>query len=548
VIRKNRTERDVQSLTGQRGPNETRAVLWGEIDRLAQMIAKRLVTGRFGRAISPYVSGEGITEDEFEKLINESNSVFTINQLIDNTNTYIDNTIIDVRAELGQEILDRAGADTIIESSVTSLTTRVGDNEAGLEDEVILRTNADSAIASDLSTLTTNFGAVSATVSTQASAISTLEGFTAATYAVRVKGGDAEATLEFVAADDPIDGAASAIRFVADDVLIDATITSNLIFAQAIKSEHIEIDGTLRMDANSSALLMSKNSISDPTDGAYFGRTLGVSGVGFGLALSRDDGGRVQSFSMSKDGGFKIRNADFLIGAGTRASNTVSTNDTVLLDTDATSLSLDIIASGNTRNTSGGATTVELYDGLTLIESWVSSGSGNGAPFAPIGLGTPYTVFTVTSRGGEEAPKGYNTTYYPPPGAILSVVDYDISGLVAPSIKVIRAAGGANTGGLHYMVGDNDPNDVLASPISRTSTASGTIVVAGEASGDFPELIPARGLWIIANKPASVTITTPSAIYDSNYSGSLALISEATPVWTKDSAGATSMHYRFFPM
>jgi len=139
----------------------------------------------------------------------------------------------DNAAAISAETVARTDADSALANDITSLTATVGVNTADITAEQIARVNADNAIASDITTLQTDLGAAEASITTAANAISTLEGYAAATYTFRVKAGTAGAGIELVAADDPVNGAQSAVRISGDDILLDGSVLT----------EHIDTDG-----------------------------------------------------------------------------------------------------------------------------------------------------------------------------------------------------------------------------------------------------------------------------------------------------------------
>lgn len=155
--------------------------------------------------------------------------------------TSLQSNIDGVSANLSSEQITRANADSAIAGDVSSLTTRVGSAETAITNEATTRSNADSAIASDVSSLTTRMGAAESSVTTNANAISTVEGYQAATYTLRVSAGGASAGFEVVAADNPISGPKSAIRMNADNILLDGTVTTPHLQANAVTADKINV-------------------------------------------------------------------------------------------------------------------------------------------------------------------------------------------------------------------------------------------------------------------------------------------------------------------
>lgn len=225
----NRQSRDVERLTGRRGDTEQRSVLWNEIDALSQKIADKLITSSFGGAIGKYVTAASIDEDELDRLLPLQNTIQQVNQDIDSANTYIQNEA---------DRLD--DADAAIVSDVDALTLRVGDAETAITSEATARSDGDTALAQQISTVEADLNTAEAAVTQNASAIATIESYQAATYTLRVDAGDASGSLELVAADDPINGPASAVRIKADNILLDGTVTAPLLnvgYLSAIASD-----------------------------------------------------------------------------------------------------------------------------------------------------------------------------------------------------------------------------------------------------------------------------------------------------------------------
>lgn len=144
------------------------------------------------------------------------------------------------RSLIENEQIARSDADSALAGDITTLETRVGDAETAITSEQVARSDADSALASDLQDVSASLGSASANIQQNASAIATIESYQAATYALRVDAGDAQGSLELVAADDPINGPRSAFRVRADNILLDGTVTApmlNVGYLSAIASD-----------------------------------------------------------------------------------------------------------------------------------------------------------------------------------------------------------------------------------------------------------------------------------------------------------------------
>ena len=130
----------------------------------------------------------------------------------------------DTDARVSQEIIARADGDTALAGRLDIVEASVGDNYASFQEFVTAYTTQYQAVVGDVTTLTASFNGLEAEVETNATALATIEGYLAATYAIRVSAGGASAGFEIVAADDPINGPQSTIRFDADYIIADGTI------------------------------------------------------------------------------------------------------------------------------------------------------------------------------------------------------------------------------------------------------------------------------------------------------------------------------------
>jgi hypothetical protein len=110
----------------------------------------------------------------------------------------------------------------------------VAETAAAVVQEAIARANGDGALAAQISTVSSNVGSLTATVTQQAAALTTLEGYAAATLAFRAQAGSGGATLELVASDNP-SGPASTARIDAQNIILNGSVraaqlaTENLI-------------------------------------------------------------------------------------------------------------------------------------------------------------------------------------------------------------------------------------------------------------------------------------------------------------------------------
>lgn len=116
---------------------------------------------------------------------------------------------------------------TATSTAQTALQSNIDDVAADLVTESTTRANADSAISTTVTDLTTTVGTNTSSISTQAAAITDIEGNMAAVLAFRVKAGTAGAELELIAADDPVSGSTSSARLTADNIILDGTVTAD---------------------------------------------------------------------------------------------------------------------------------------------------------------------------------------------------------------------------------------------------------------------------------------------------------------------------------
>lgn len=211
----NRRTRDIERLTGRRRDTEQRAILWSEIEHVAQKLSKMLTTPKAAKAIADQLDSVALSDIALQR----SNAIREVNQLIDSTNTFIENEAARLDAS------DQA----IIDNEIASVEARLGDAETAVENEIIARTDGDTALGQSITTVEANLAAAEASVNENASAIATIEGYQAATYSLRVDAGDAQSSLELVAADDPINGPRSAVRIRADNILLDGSVYAHHI-------------------------------------------------------------------------------------------------------------------------------------------------------------------------------------------------------------------------------------------------------------------------------------------------------------------------------
>ncbi|CUH67962.1 hypothetical protein TG4357_03309 [Thalassovita gelatinovora] len=127
-------------------------------------------------------------------------------------------------AAITSEQVARASADSALSGRVDTVEATAGANAAAITSEQTARANADSALSGRVDTVEATVGSISATVTQQATAITTLEGYAAATLTWRVGAGGASAGIELVAADDPVDGPTELIRLNSQHIKLDGDV------------------------------------------------------------------------------------------------------------------------------------------------------------------------------------------------------------------------------------------------------------------------------------------------------------------------------------
>ena len=153
-----------------------------------------------------------------------------VTEVLSNINavrTELQSNIDGVSATLSADYYTAVQADSAIAAAGVALQANIDGNAAALAAELIVRADDDTAIAASVTALTATVGANTASVSSQGSAISTLEGNAAASYILAVKAGTGGAQLELVAANDPTGGVTSAARISADYIILDGSVTAD---------------------------------------------------------------------------------------------------------------------------------------------------------------------------------------------------------------------------------------------------------------------------------------------------------------------------------
>jgi uncharacterized protein YukE len=147
---------------------------------------------------------------------------------VDSLESAILNSTGQVRASLLTGYYTRAQTDGAISGIYNTLSGMIADGDDVLQGKITnilgLNISPNSALATTLTDLVADVGEAMASVTAQGTAIADIEGRAAASYVLRVQAGSAGAIGEFVAANNP-NGPVSHIRFAADQILLDGTVS-----------------------------------------------------------------------------------------------------------------------------------------------------------------------------------------------------------------------------------------------------------------------------------------------------------------------------------
>ncbi|RGP39047.1 hypothetical protein [Pseudotabrizicola alkalilacus] len=141
-----------------------------------------------------------------------------------------------------------AARTTTLETAVRNPATGLAATLAAIEAEAVTRSDAVGALAGQIETVSTSVGDLSADVSTQATAIATIDGRRAATLAWRARAGGAVGEIELVAADNPGGDAASEtivrsdrLKFLGNfaQFFSDVTINGDLIVTGSVTTPRL---------------------------------------------------------------------------------------------------------------------------------------------------------------------------------------------------------------------------------------------------------------------------------------------------------------------
>lgn len=397
-----------------------------------------------------------------------------------------------------------------------------------------------------------------------------IEGNLGAMYALRVSAGGASAGLEIVAADDPVSGPSSTLRMDADKILFDGSVYV----------KHLTIDENLDIAAATGAFRFGKNSVSDfNNDGIYIGRTLETNGsTGFGFHAGRVSGGVEEYIRHTKSTGLEIKNASFLIGAGTGTETTRQVSGTYSLAAGTQSISLEIQAGGGggggagagilggpdpaLNGNAGGNTVVRLLNGSTQISIWTANGGSGGlGALIPGSSGGAGGKAAASPRGDGGDGAGGDGGTSPRSGGggsagqFLSLSNIDVSGLSTPRLQITIGGGGARgdvraengtAGQVKYA--QFSTTAVRASPLASVSTARGTFLATSGVAGVFPVFEPGQGVWILFNLPNNFQIFAGTGEPYPCDTSTATIIADFTPYFSNQHTQTRTIYYQFFPM
>lgn len=136
-----------------------------------------------------------------------------------------------VQGNLDAAVADLQADDATLSASIvslsSSLTTETTNRIAAVNDEALARANADSAMAAQISTTSASLGSLTATVSTQAVAISDLQDGASAGYLIEAQAGGSVSLLSLIAADGSGGTPVSVAKISATDILLDGSVAAS---------------------------------------------------------------------------------------------------------------------------------------------------------------------------------------------------------------------------------------------------------------------------------------------------------------------------------
>ena len=411
-------------------------------------------------------------------------------------------------------------------------------------------------------------------------------------------------------------------RANAGELIVDGTIfgnhvaanslTAGLLAAGAVKAHNMEIDESLAISALDAGFSMGKASPADmDADGLYMGRAAKADGsTGFGFLMGRTGlSGRKEYIRHTSEGGLEIVNASFgMLQPFASAMQEATTSTTLTLPVGTKTINMTLVGggaggsvnptTGHTQATAGGTTTVKLYDGATFTGiQWVAAGGAVVAPSgstptagesSPYGTGgapgsrsvynppgdetvayTYYNGGAATGRGAGGG-GGYNAGKGGRKGSIVSIADYDVSGLANPKLVVTIGAGGAGgietastmtnggagTGGLVRVVPFSSAV-VPAGPVPFRRTFSQDFTrTANMGNAGWQQIFSGTykpGIWTLfekngANMECNLIVDNISSMISAWNVQTITFIAERTPFVQSSSANQRSITALYWPL
>lgn len=400
-----------------------------------------------------------------------------------------------------------------------------------------------------------------------------------------------------------IDGSTIKSGSITTDQLEANVLSADNIAAGTMSVARLVVDEVLAIDAINSGFAMGKNNpLSLADDGVYMGRTNDGGSVGFGFAVSYNNGSTTESIQATSQTGLKINNAKFFRDLAPVPVTTMVTTSTVItLPAGSELLTLSMVGGGGGGSSgdqsydgfSGGATTVQLRNGITVVKTWTAAGGAAGTELYAKPGGGYYgygekggsTVWGVGGDGGKlgsfTGDYGRNGSGYGSGGGggggcsgsgrggeagkagqFISISEYDISNLTTPNLVITVGAlgngapgGGPNNGGIggkgapgrvDYYVASTQA--FRADVIPLEPTAKGTML----CQGPFPDL--GAGYWVLCRTASGnmdigdIEINTSGQTIRLHETQAASFVSSKTPVVINTPYPGKTLSYQFFKM
>lgn len=133
----------------------------------------------------------------------------------------------DVSANLESNYYTAVETDSAIAAANLSLEAQIDGVVATLDNDYFTAAETSSAIAASASTLSAEIDGVASDVTTQGTALATLEGIAEASYVIRAQAGGAVSLLDLVAASDGVTPPTSIARLAADQIILDGSVSAS---------------------------------------------------------------------------------------------------------------------------------------------------------------------------------------------------------------------------------------------------------------------------------------------------------------------------------